>query len=112
MVFGWDETKNQSNCQKHGVSFKLASLVFQDPYLVSVPDKRLSYLEERWQSIGLVRDTVIYVAHLVEESDHGEESIRIISARQATPSEQRRYVAYRHTGKATQRIEKQTSKTR
>ena len=31
MEFEWDEQKNQECIQKHGISFKRASLVFDDP---------------------------------------------------------------------------------
>jgi hypothetical protein len=38
MRFVWDEKKAKSNKAKHGVSFELARLVFDDPCAVSVPD--------------------------------------------------------------------------
>ncbi len=91
MIFIWDESKDSSNLLKHGVSFELASLIFQDPEINSVPDRRFQYFEERWQSIGMVEDVILYVVHLVEENNYGEEEIRIISARKATTSEERRY---------------------
>lgn len=95
MQFEWDKSKNQLNRKKHGLSFEIASFVFQDPFLLSVPDNRHNYPEERWQSLGLIQETLIYVAHTVEEEGDGEEIIRIISARAATPSETKRYYANR-----------------
>jgi uncharacterized DUF497 family protein len=89
MKFEWNEPKNILNKKKHGVSFEIASFVFQDPFQLSVPDDR--YSEERWQSIGLVQGTVIYVAHTVKDINHEKEIIRIISARAATTSEARWY---------------------
>ena len=89
MKFEWDNSKNAKNKKKHGISFELASLIFHDSHLLSVPDHR--YTEERWQSIGQIDGVIVYVAHIVGENKNGEEIIRIISARKATPNEERRY---------------------
>jgi uncharacterized DUF497 family protein len=90
-LFEWDPNKNESNKAKHGLSFETAVLVFQDPNLLSILDERYQGEEERWVSIGLIDIMVVYVAHTVSEDDNGEETIRIISARKATPREERRY---------------------
>jgi uncharacterized DUF497 family protein len=94
MRFEWDEAKNLSNRRKHGLSFEQASAVFHDPFYVSVQD-RVEDGEPRWQTLGLVENLfLVTVAHTVkEERDQGEpvEVIRIISARQATRKERRRY---------------------
>ena len=89
MKFEWHEDKNHKNKQKHGISFELASLVFHDPHLLSVLDPR--YSDERWRTLGHIDGVTIYVAHTIGEDDYGEEIIRIISARKATPNEERRY---------------------
>jgi len=48
--------------------------------------------EERWQTIGLIGQTVILlVAHTCRDDEADEEAIRIISARKATPKERRIY---------------------
>ena len=91
MVFDWDPNKNTENIEKHGISFEQAHEVFFDPLHLSVLDKRFSYFEERWITMGASEnEEVIVVAHLyfVEEP---EERIRIISARRATPQERRQY---------------------
>lgn len=95
MQFEWDKNKNKINKSKHGISFETASLVFQDPFLVSILDERHHYQEERWQSIGLIQEILIYVAHTFGEDSNGEEIIRIISARKATTSEIRNYYTKR-----------------
>ena len=88
--FEWDETKNRANIVKHGVSFETAKLVFDDPHVVSFPERNVEG-EERWQSLGSADSIVILtVAHTVQDSD-GNEVVRIISARKASPSERRRY---------------------
>ena len=89
MQFAWDGEKSRRNLAKHKVSFERATLVFNDPYCVTVPDE--SGTEERWLSMGLVNGVVVLlVVHTVEERDD-EEIIRIISARKATPSERKTY---------------------
>ena len=92
--FEWDEAKNLSNQRKHGVSFEEACATFLDPLYVSVQD-RIEEGELRWLTLGLADGLVLLaVAHTVGE-EHGQgtsvEVIRIISARQATRKERRRY---------------------
>jgi uncharacterized protein len=86
--FTWDERKNRSNQAKHGVSFETAVLAFADPYQLSRPDQEVEG-EVRWHTIGMVQGShVLLVAHTVSEpNDDGEEIIRVISARKATPRE-------------------------
>ena len=93
MHFEWDEEKDASNQTKHGISFRVAALVFDDPEAVSIQDNRFDYGEERWVTIGRVVFTIVYVAHTIFEEDDGEEIIRIVSARKATPGEERIYLA-------------------
>jgi len=83
--------KSKKNRAKHGVSFDTACLVFDDPRAVSIQDRHNNG-EERWQTIGLVGETVILlVAHTYLGSEVGEETVRIISARIATLKERRIY---------------------
>jgi uncharacterized DUF497 family protein len=73
------------------VSFETASLVFDDPYHLSIQDRHEN-TEERWQTLGLVGGVVVLVvAHTYREDGWGDEVIRIISARKATAHERRRY---------------------
>jgi uncharacterized protein len=89
-LFEWDDAKAKANLRKHGVSFELARSVFRDPCLVLIPD-RVVEGERRWQAIGSAEGRMLLlVAHTV--NDHGnDETIRIISARQATRHETRLY---------------------
>jgi uncharacterized DUF497 family protein len=49
--------------------------------------------EQRWHAIGAVRKAVLLVVHVyIEESPDGEETVRIISAREADPRERRIYL--------------------
>ncbi len=90
MRFEWDERKNRSNQLKHKVSFDAAALVFEDPHAVSVLN-RVEDGEERWQTVGSAGGVILLlVAHTYGETD-GEECVRIVSARKATPRERYRY---------------------
>jgi uncharacterized DUF497 family protein len=90
MPFEWDEEKNEANKRKHQVSFEAATFVFGDPLALSLIDRR--YDDERWVTLGRSGNRILYVAHLVYE-DEDEEIIRIISAREATAHERRRYLS-------------------
>jgi uncharacterized DUF497 family protein len=86
--FACDERKSRLNKQKHGISFDLAVLVFEDPFHVSRQDREVEG-EARWQTIGMVRGVqILLVAHTLEEDNN---LVRIISARKATPQESRIY---------------------
>jgi uncharacterized protein len=86
--FAWDDSKNRLNRRKHGISFELATLVFDDPFLVSTQDREVEG-EARWQTIGMIHGVqVLVVAHTVEEDN---DRVRIFSARKATPQERRIY---------------------
>ena len=90
MRFVWDEDKNRRNRAKHHVSFDTARMVFDDPRALSIMDRTVGE-EQRWQTMGLTGGVVIIlVAHTYFE-EQGEETVRIISARKATPNERKRY---------------------
>lgn len=91
MRFEWDPQKNTLNRAKHGVSFEIAARVFEDPLSVTTMDATVDD-EDRWHTIGKVNGIVLLlVVHTVKDDSIGEEVIRIISARKATPPERRRY---------------------
>ena len=91
--FEWDEAKSRANVAKHGISFRRATQVFDDPHYVSVPE-RIEDGEQRWQTFGIVEgQLLLMVAHTIREQSGDEvvEIIRIITARKATKHERRRY---------------------
>jgi uncharacterized DUF497 family protein len=51
--FEWDETKNVSNQQKHGISFKEAQYAFLDENRVIAEDLSHSSKEQRYYCFGL-----------------------------------------------------------
>jgi uncharacterized DUF497 family protein len=90
MEFEWDERKNLANYAKHEISFELACLVFDDPLAVYVLDSDID-CEERWHAIGKVQDMPILLVVHTYRNEEDREIIRIISARQASSHERRRY---------------------
>jgi uncharacterized DUF497 family protein len=87
MDFEWDTNKASANIKKHGVSFAEATTVFGDPLSTTFPDPDHSINESRYITIGLSSSgKLLIIAH----TDRGN-SIRIISAREATRRERRFY---------------------
>jgi len=76
--FEWDESKRRENIHKHGIDFRDVLAVFDGPTL-TYRDDRFSYGEHRYITIGLLRETVVLIAHT--ESD---DTVRIIHARKAS----------------------------
>ena len=81
----WDASKNATNIRKHHIDFADAALVFSDANRVELYDVTHSNSEDRYIAIGMVND-VLFVVY----TERGK-SIRIISARRATPSEKEYY---------------------
>ena len=94
MRFEWDDEKNRINQRKHdGLAFETAALVFNDPHAVFRKD-RIVTGEQRWHAIGSAAGAVLLVVHVyrVENRNDKEETIRIISAREANQRERRIYI--------------------
>jgi uncharacterized DUF497 family protein len=86
MDFQFDPSKAAGNLRKHGVSFADAEGVFLDPLALHRADPD-SEGEERFVAIGEGSAGQI----LVVIYTHRDDSIRLISARRATPGEIRSY---------------------
>jgi len=85
--FEWDGRKAQTNVRKHGVSFEKAATVLADPLSVTVPDPVQRDREDRFVTVGESLDGQLLV---VVHSDR-RDTIRLISARRATPRERKAY---------------------
>ena len=86
MQFEWDERKNRSNVEKHGLSFETAIRIFDGVVLSSI-DARYDYGELREISIGTIAALVaIVVAHTDRDG-----VTRVISARPAKKMERTLY---------------------
>ena len=53
MRFEWDENKNNTNIQKHGVSFEEAKSVFYDDFAMQFYDDKNSKEEDRFLMLGM-----------------------------------------------------------
>jgi len=87
--FVWDTNKHKENVEKHRVSFEEAKTVFYDPSAKVIYDPDHSRDEDRFIILGfsnLLR--VLVVCHCYREDGN---TIRIISARKATPKERNQY---------------------
>jgi len=74
------------NIRNHGIEFSHAATVVDDPMAVTIEDTR--HGEQRFVTVGadmMGRILVVVYAY------SGEEEIRLISARKATPKERRVY---------------------
>ncbi|NER08825.1 MAG: BrnT family toxin [Okeania sp. SIO3C4] len=87
MNFEWDQNKADSNLSKHGVSFDEATTVFDDPLYLDFFDPDHSYGEYRYIIIGQSSNNRLL---LVSYTEHGE-TVRLISAREATRRERKDY---------------------
>jgi len=87
LKFSWNPEKAASNLAKHGVSFEEASTIFGDPLSFTVSDPDHSDNEFRFVIVGQsFQGNLLVVVH-----SELEDSIRIISARQATRREREAY---------------------
>lgn len=84
--FQWDDRKAASNIIKHGVSFDVATHIFDDVFAVDLIDTRENYDEERFTIIGMVKHRLLFVVYTMRG-----QAIRIISARGAEPNEEKDY---------------------
>jgi uncharacterized DUF497 family protein len=90
MRLEWDEVKNRRNRRKHQISFENAKLVFDDPEALADRDREVDD-EERWQTVGVITGSITIVVAYTYRVEAGDEVVRIISARKASPSERRAY---------------------
>jgi uncharacterized DUF497 family protein len=87
VIFTWDPRKASVNLRKHGVDFREAATVLDDPLSTTFPDDEHSHSEHRFVTIGRsAAGRVLVVIHL-EVGD----TIRVISAREAARRELRFY---------------------
>lgn len=93
MIFEWDTDKARRNRIMHGVSFKQAVTVFDDPFAWTEEDLESSSPEElREQRLGKSDVGVLLVVFTIREPGT---ICRIISARKATSRERRLYEEYK-----------------
>jgi hypothetical protein len=91
MRITWDPQKAAENLRWHRVRFAEAALVLDDPLALTRED--MTHDEQRFVTIGA---TPVGAVLVVVYAYAGEEDIRLISAREASRAERRRYAEERH----------------
>lgn len=87
--FELDENKNEINKKKYSLSFEDTKEVFEDDNAILFDDPDHSVGEERFLIIGMAAASKIcIVSHCYRDND----TIRIISAREATKNEKNTYL--------------------
>ena len=87
MKFSFDPQKRASNLGKHGLDLAHAPCVIQSGETVTFEDRRANYGEDRFVTLGVLRDVLVAIV-TAEADDH----IRIISMRKADRHEQSLYL--------------------
>lgn len=91
-MFSWDVGKANLNLEKHGVSFEEAATVFSDPEGLDWHDIEHSREELRFKRLGKSsRGRILLVVYTIRRQYGDKETLRIISARQASHKERQVY---------------------
>lgn len=90
MRYEWDDSKNQSNFTKHGISFEEVIEIFDKEHVTWIDDRK-DYGETREISLGEINNNVVIL--VVHTDRYG--ITRIISARKANSRERRKYYEYK-----------------
>ena len=86
MPFDWDPVKAESNLAKHGITFRQALRVFDDPGIRATEVTKPEHGEERFKAVGRVDEVFITVVYTDRDAVR-----RIISARRSRRNERRDY---------------------
>jgi uncharacterized protein len=91
-MFSRDVQKALKNYEKHGVPFEEAAMVFRDPDGLDWEHLEHDEAERRWKRLGLsTKGRILLVVYTLRRLKDGTETIRIISARQASRREREAY---------------------
>ena len=85
MKFEWDDNKNETNIQRHGIDFHDAALIFEHPTLIK-HDIRKDYGEKRLVGLGLLFEVEVVIVFT-----NRSRAIRVISIRRANKNERKVY---------------------
>lgn len=88
MRYTHDPKKRTANLKKHGYDFKDAPSVIEGSQTVTFEDRRFDYGEQRFVTLGMLREAVVVIT--TTETD---EEIRVISMRKADRNEETIYYA-------------------
>ena len=91
-MFSWDARKALKNYEKHGVPFEEAATIFCDPDGLDWQDIQPGQTERRWKRLGRSsQGRVLLAVYTLRRLGNVTETIRIISARQASRKERKAY---------------------
>ena len=91
-MFSWDTRKALKNYEKHGVPFEEAATAFSDPDGLDWEDYEHGQTEHRRKRLGRSsQGRVLLAVYTLRRLGNGPETIRIISARQASRKERKAY---------------------
>lgn len=93
LKFHWEAQKAARNEDKYGVTFEVASSVFQDWHAVYFDDEEHSQNEKREMVIGRASDRRILTCFFTRAND----TVHIIAARLATHREKQEYTDANNT---------------
>jgi len=93
MEYEWDENKQQSNLEKHGLDFVIAYKIYESVEKLTIPSNYAS--EQRWVDIAPVGKELVVLTLVYT---YREERVRIISLRKASKQERRLYNEKRKNG--------------
>jgi len=93
-VFTWDAGKATRNLRKHGVSFEEAATVFADPDALEWEDLEHSHKENRFKRLGISsQGRILILVYSYRRMKNDKETLRIITARRASPKEREAYAS-------------------
>jgi uncharacterized DUF497 family protein len=85
-VFVWDEAKRKSNLEKHGLDFKDAHLVYDDPEKVTYDSSRIGERRLLDLAFAIVKGRLLALIYTERGND-----VRVISFRPASREEREQY---------------------
>lgn len=94
-MFEWDARKAVVNAMKHGVTFREAATVFDDPHGLDGPDLAHSERERRFRRLGRTTSGRLLIVGYTRRRLGDVENIRIITARPPSRKERAAYAAAR-----------------
>jgi uncharacterized protein len=91
-MFSWNIGKAKANYHKHDVSFEEAATVFADLTGLDWSDPEHSQEEARCRRLGRsLTGRILLIVYTIRRMPNEQETIRIISARQASRKERKAY---------------------
>jgi uncharacterized DUF497 family protein len=86
MNYTYDRKKRAANLKKHGYDFVDAHQVIEKGHAVTFEDHRFDYDEQRFITLGVLREDVVVIVTRETENE-----IRVISMRKAEKNEKKIY---------------------